>query len=314
MKFFTQVEIPKPIRPIGIHSRVAFIGSCFAESIGQRMRDSGVPALVNPFGVLYNPMSILQVMAQNPTHKSFYMTDDAGRWNCWLTDSHFSASTFEACQAAVLSARGRIFSWQPDTLIITLGTTHYYRLREGREDGHVSSPIIVGNCHKQPQQLFDEMDATLDETVTALDSICQLFPKAQVVFTVSPHRYAKYGMHNSQLAKATLLLAIETVRQQRPGQVAYFPAYEIVLDELRDYRYYAPDMLHPSPVAVDYIWERFSTMWFDEEARRYIVDYEPIRKALQHRPSDADSAEAKAHHDKTLQRLKDLIEKYNIEP
>ncbi|MBQ7443266.1 MAG: GSCFA domain-containing protein [Bacteroidaceae bacterium] len=305
MKLQTQVEIPQPLRRIGLHSRVAFIGSCFAQNIGLRMRQSGIPALVNPFGVLYNPVSILQVMAQNPTLPSLYFEDGSGTWHCWLADSHFNASTLEACQAAILAARGRLFSWQPDTLVCTLGTTRHYRLRSGA--------LVVGNCHKQPGTLFDEVDASLAETATTLDAICQLFPEAQVVFTVSPYRYAKYGFHASQLAKARLLLAVEQVRRQRPEQVTYFPAYELVLDELRDYRFYDADMLHPSPVALDYVWERFVAQWFDDEARRYFIDFEPIRKALQHRPSDPDSAQAQALYEATQQRLRDLMAKYNIE-
>lgn len=304
MKLQTTVEIPRPLRLIGLHSRVAFVGSCFAESIGQRMRQSGIPALVNPFGVLYNPVSILQVMAQNPTRRSLYFDDDQGKWHCWLVDSHFCASTFEACQAGVLSARGRLFSWQPDTLVVTLGTTRYYRRRDG---------LIVGNCHKRPQTEFEEVDATLAETVTALDSICQLFPKAQIVFTVSPYRYAKYGFHASQLAKARLLLAVDEVQRLRPDQVTYFPAYELLLDEMRDYRYYDADMLHPSPVAVDYIWERFVAQWLDDETRRFLIDYDPIRKALQHRPFDPTSPEAGRLYEATQQRMKEIMTKYNIE-
>ncbi|MBR6459373.1 MAG: GSCFA domain-containing protein, partial [Actinomycetaceae bacterium] len=105
---------------------MAFIGSCFAETIGQRMRQSGLPALVNPFGVLYNPMSILQAIAQNPSFDSLYFQDASGRWHCWLADSSFDASTLDACKAGLLSARGRLFAWQPDTIVFTLGTTHFY--------------------------------------------------------------------------------------------------------------------------------------------------------------------------------------------
>lgn len=303
MKLQTNIEIPQPRRLIGIRSRVAFVGSCFAQNIGARMRQSGLPALVNPFGVLYNPLSILQTLTQNPMHEQLYFQDEDHRWHCWLTDSSKNASTLEACQAAVLSARGRLFEWNPDTLVVTLGTNHYYS----------RDALIVGNCHKRPQAEFTESALSVEQSVNALDAICRLFPKAQVIFTVSPYRYAKYGFHESRLSKAVLLLAVDEVLRRRPEQACYFPAYEIQLDELRDYRFYAEDMLHPSPQAVDYIWERFSDRWLDAEAHRYLVDYEPIRRALQHRPDDPESPASIRFREQTQERLHQLLEKYNIE-
>ena len=304
MKLQTTIEITQPQRLIGIRNRVAFLGSCFAENIGNRMRQSGMPALVNPFGVLYNPVSLLHVLTCNPMQDSFYFEDEEGRWHCWLTDSSKNASSLEACRAAVLSARGRLFELNPDTLVITLGTNRCYE-RGG---------TAVGNCHKRPQSEFVERSLTVAQTVEALEALCDLFPHAQVVLTVSPYRYAKYGFHESRLSKAVLLLAVDEVCRRRPCQVAYFPAYEIQLDELRDYRFYAPDMLHPSPQAIDYIWERFVDRCLDAEAHRYLVDFEPIRKALMHRPEDMDSPATARFHEQTRERFKDLMTTYNIEP
>ena len=306
MKLMTPVEIPSLEHPLGLHNRVAFIGSCFAEYIGAKMRQSGLPALVNPMGVLYNPLSILQVLTQDPMCKSLYFEDEEQRWHCWLLDTHFSATTLDACRSAFLAARGRLFSWAPDTLVITLGTNRYYERTDSR--------LIVGNCHKRPQSEFTEKTMGLTQCTATLETLCELFPRARIIFTVSPFRYVKYGFHDSQLAKATLLMAVEAVRQKFPAQVCYFPAYEIQLDELRDYRFYAPDLLHPSEQAVDYIWERFSDRWFDAETRRYLVDYEPIRKALQHRPDDPDSPAARRFREQTQERLRELMTKYNLEP
>lgn len=304
MKLITNVEIPSLKRPIGIHNRVAFIGSCFAEHIGTKMRQGGLAAMVNPFGVLYNPLSILQVFTQNPTCKQLYFQDSDNRWHCWLLDSHFSATSFEACQSAFLSARGRLMSWVPEYLVLTLGTNRYYERTDSR--------LIVGNCHKQPQAEFTEKEMSLTQCIATLETICQLFQRSKIIFTVSPYRYAKYGFHDSQLAKATLLMAIDAVQQKFPEQVTYFPAYEIQLDELRDYRFYGPDMLHPSEQAIDYIWERFSQRWFDDEVHRYLVDYEPIRKALQHRHANPESETAKQLHDQTLAKLQALMSKYGL--
>ncbi len=303
MKLITPVEISSPAQPLGLRNRMAFIGSCFAENIGARMRQSGLPILVNPFGVLFNPLSIFQALTQNPMQEALYFQDEDGRWHCWLTGSHFNASTLEACQAGILSARGRMMEWNPDTIILTLGTTHYYE-RNG---------FVVGNCHKQPKSEFIERAMSLEECVTTLDGICQLFPRTRFIFTISPYRYAKYGFHESRISKATLLLAVDALQQKRPEQVGYFPAYEIVLDELRDYRFYGPDMLHPSEQAIDYIWERFAERFLDDEARRYLYDYEPIRKALAHRPEDPESPAAIRFRQQTQQKLHDLMTKYHIE-
>lgn len=304
MKLITNVEIPSLERRIGLHNKLAFIGSCFAEYIGARMRQSGIAALVNPFGVQYNPLSILQVLTQDPTCKSLYFEDEDQRWHCWLLDSHFSATSREACKSAFLSARGRLFSWNPDTLVLTLGTNHYYE--------RADTKLIVGNCHKRPQTEFVEKQMSLTQCIATLETICQLFQRSRIIFTLSPYRYAKYGFHENQLAKATLLMAIDAVQQKYPEQVFYFPAYEIQLDELRDYRFYGPDMLHPSEQAVDYIWERFSDRWFDDETHRYLMDYEPIRKALQHRPDDSDSPAAQRFREQTRIRLNELTKKYNL--
>lgn len=317
MKLQTTIEIPSPQRLIGLRDRIAFIGSCFAQHIGTHMRQSGMPALVNPFGVLYNPLSILQVLTQNPMYDPLYFEDEDHCWHCWLTDSSKNASTLEACKAALLSARGRLFSLNADVLIITLGTNRYYELKSefvtGGSDEVTNSPLIVGNCHKRPQAEFEEKVLTVEEMTTILDSICQLFPRAQVLLTVSPYRYAKYGFHESRLSKAALLLAVDAIQKKRPEQVGYFPAYEIQLDELRDYRFYAEDMLHPSQQAIEYIWERFAERYLDSEAHRFLTDYEPIRKALMHRPSEPDSAAAIRHQEQTQQRLNDLLAKYNLE-
>ncbi len=269
------------------------------------MRQCGLPALVNPFGVLYNPQSIMQVLTADLMSDQYYFCDDTGRWHCWLADSSKNASTLEACKAAMVSARGRLFEWNPDTVVVTLGTNRCYEL--------ALSGLTVGNCHKQPHATFRERDLSVAEVVTALRHICDVLPRTRFMLTVSPYRYAKYGFHESRLAKAALLLAVEQLRQQRDTQVTYFPAYEIMLDELRDYRFYAADMLHPSDQAIDYIWERFAQHCLDTEAHRYLVDYEPIRRAMAHRPSDPDSAEAQLFRQQTQEHLMALLAKYNIE-
>ena len=261
MDFRTIVDVPRPDFAIGPQENILCVGSCFADSIGRRFAEEKFRATVNPFGVMYNPASILHTVER---------TDCA-----------------------------------PRVAFFTLGTNHVYILNETGE--------IVDNCRKRPQRLFTERELTVDECIgylrQAVDTLAKRDPEVQVVITVSPIRYAKYGYHGSQLSKAALLMAADwMVRMYQ--RCTYFPAYEIVLDELRDYRFYAPDMLHPSQQAVDYIWERLSEAYFSEEAKRFLEEWRPIKEALGHRPFNPDSDEYKAFLQKTHERMAALKERY----
>ena len=177
-----------------------------------------------------------------------------------------------------------------DVAIFTLGTNHIYILKETGE--------IVDNCMKRPQRLFREEQLSVDECADYLSKTVGLLkernPEVKVVFTVSPIRYAKYGFHGSQLSKATLLLAVDKLVSASSGELCYFPAYEIMNDELRDYRFYQPDMLHPSEQAVDYIYELFAETYFSADAKEMVREWQPIKAALAHRPFNPDSEEHKA--------------------
>ena len=177
-----------------------------------------------------------------------------------------------------------------DVVVITLGTNHIYILKETGE--------IVDNCMKRPQKLFREELLSVDECADYLSRTVALLkernPEVKVIFTVSPIRYAKYGFHGSQLSKATLLLAVDKLVSASSGDLAYFPAYEIMNDELRDYRFYQPDMLHPSEQAVDYIYELFAETYFSADAKEMVREWQPIKAALAHRPFNPDSEEHKA--------------------
>lgn len=279
MEFRTLVDIRKQCFTIEPCERMLFVGSCFADSIGRRFRDEGFPVTVNPYGTMYNPVSILHTVTR------------------WIAE-----------QAGDVT-------W-PHTVFFTLGTNHVYRLKETGE--------IVDNCQKRPAALFQEEQLSVEQCADALkQAIGQLRrrqPDVQVVLTVSPIRYRKYGYHESQLSKATLLLAAERVvsddshdRQHAPGstqRVAYFPSYEIVMDELRDYRFYAADMLHPSAQAVEYIWERLVDSYFSPAAKDYLAEWRPLKQALAHKPFNPDSAEYRAFHEQTLSKLAEFKKKY----
>ena len=196
----------------------------------------------------------------------------------------------------------------PRVAFLTLGTNHVYRLKATGE--------IVDNCQKRPQSLFQEEELGVAQCADCLHRAVRVLqernPDVHVVLTVSPIRYRKYGYHESQLSKATLLLAINELFTDYPAtrHLHYFPAYEIVMDELRDYRFYAPDMLHPSAQAVDYVWERLVAACFSAEAKAFLDEWRPLRQALGHRPFRPDAAEYRALMDKTMLKVEELRKRY----
>lgn len=282
MEFRTIVEIPHASFEIMPCEEVLLVGSCFAEGIGRKFKENGFPAITNPFGTMYNLASILHTIK---------------RLLC-------SESSEEHLQAI------------PRIVFLTLGTNHVYRLKETGE--------IVDNCEKRPASLFQEEELTVGQCADYLRETVELLksynPEVQVVLTVSPIRYRKYGYHESQLSKATLLLAVRQIcqascssydsRTSLTSQTSYFPAYEVMMDELRDYRFYAADMLHPSEQAIDYIWERLNDWCFSTEAKSFMEEWRPIRQALSHRPFHPESEEYHRFKAQTQTRLKALQNKY----
>lgn len=262
MQFRTQVKIPPYPFSIPPCAKMLFVGSCFAQSMGERFLAEKFRATVNPYGVMYNPASILHTVSR--------------------------------CESSA------------DFAVLTLGTNHVYRLKETDE--------IVDNCQKRPQSLFREEVLSIDECVgflsQAVDSLVKRNPDIKVIITVSPIRYAKYGFHESQLSKAVLLLSANEMEKRYAGKVFYFPAYEIVNDELRDYRFYASDMLHPSEQAVEYIWECFSVSLFGADTLQFLKEWQPIREAINHRPFNPDSDAYMEFVNNTLVKVRALKQKY----
>ena len=199
-------------------------------------------------------------------------------------------------------------SFVPDYAILTLGTNRVYILKESNE--------IVDNCRKQPQNLFREEQLSIEECVNylslAIDRLIELNKDIKIIVTVSPIRYAKYGFHGSQLSKATLLLASQQLLELYPDRIEYFPAYEIVNDELRDYRFYAADMLHPTEQAVDYIWERFSETYFSQLTADFIVEWRPLKQALAHKVLNATSNDFIKFKQSSIEKLNSIAEKYPL--
>ena len=311
MQLFTPVALPPAPFRLTPASRVLTLGSCFAQHIGQHIA-AALPdghALVNPFGPLYAPQVIAHhlrlLLDTAPLPDATYFEGVEGMWhNRWFS-THVSSVELATCRSLTTDAlsAARDLLRHADVLVLTLGTDRCYRLPDGR---------LVANCPKQPAATFTEHAADV-ETLTsdlrhALDGLRALRPELQVVWTVSPYRYAKYGLHASQLAKARLLLAVDALCATDERSV-YFPAYELLLDELRDYRYYARDLLHPSDTAVELIGERFADWCFAPALHTFARERARLLRAHQHRPlhpeSDAHRAfRAKLRHEAELFKAK----------
>lgn len=270
MEFRTKVDIEEPSWRVDIADRLLFVGSCFADNIGKRFAEEQFAATINPYGVMYNPVSVLHTVER-------------------------------------LAEKGESY----DVAFLTFGTNHIYILKETGE--------VVDNCQKRPQRLFDEQQLSVEECAgymqQTIEVLRRMNPAVRVVLTVSPIRYAKYGYHGSQLSKATLLLATHEVcgGAAKYGETYYFPSYEVVVDELRDYRFYNEDMLHPSQQAVEYLWERIGESLLTERTLQYLEEYRPIKQALNHRPFNAESEEYKAFRQQTIEKLQHLNNKYKIQ-
>lgn len=310
MNFYTQLTYAKPSFLFSYKNPVLLIGSCFVENIGTRMTDLKFQTDVNPFGTLYNPASIshaLRRLIQSQPYEDKELFSAGGMFHSFDHHSRFSALTAEACLTQIntrleYSAR---FLRQCQRLVVTWGTSWIYREKE--------SGKIVGNCHKLPDWCFIRQRLSVDEIVDDWKSLLQelrsINPELKVLFTVSPIRHWKDGAHGNQLSKASLLLAIDELNRLFPEQTSYFPSYEIMMDELRDYRFYADDMLHPSTQAIEYIWEQFVAYEVDPESQNILKDCLEIQKAIAHKPFNPDSEAYRKFILQTLLKIDRLNEK-----
>ena len=241
----TEIEILKSPWQLTPDSRILLVGSCFTDEIGAKMLAHGLHADCNPTGVLYNPLSIVQSLNGD---MRIELVEHDGLFHSMSHHGSFSGVDSEQVLRRCLESQAQLHLAleQADGVFVTFGTAYvYYRNNQ-----------VVANCHKLPEREFTRERLTVEQIVTAWRPLIRTMPDKHWVFTVSPIRHRRDGLHQNQLSKAVLLMAIDQLQQEFPGQVTYFPAYEIVLDELRDYRFYADDLVHPSSAAVEYIWER----------------------------------------------------------
>ena len=308
MEFRTPVEWHEKLVEFKYSDHVLLMGSCFAENVGKLLLDSKFSCDVNPFGVLYNPLSIVRALRQILEGKS-YAGDDLffsdGQWHSWMHHSSFSAPSSDECLCRINGRMDKAKTALPGTewLVMTWGTAYVYE-----KDGDV-----VGNCHKQPDKLFVrrllDVDTICREWSDTLRMIKRQFPAFKVLLSVSPIRHLKDGLHGNQISKSVLLLAAERLCSELDF-CHYFPSYEIMMDELRDYRFYAEDMAHPSSLAVRYIWERFCEMYMREDTRRVMKQWEEIRRGLSHRPFDAKSEAYRRFLSQLVLKMEELKEKF----
>lgn len=308
--FQTKIKIPRSAINISYHDSLMTLGSCFAENMGSKLSDAYFMVEVNPFGVLYNPVSIqnsVELLLQKEIFTAKDLFENRSLWQSFSHSSLFSDISAEGCLGKINSRfnNAKEFLKKANFLVITFGTAWVY---EERKSGRV-----VSNCHKLPSSEFIRKRLTVDEIVSSysglITNLQTLFPDLQIVFSVSPIRHWKDGAHENNISKSTLLLAIDSL-QKEFSQVHYFPAYEIQLDELRDYRFYSADMLHTSEVAVDYIWERFSETYFSKETLSIKKQLEQLKADLQHRPMFPESEEYKAFMKSTKKRKEKILDEY----
>lgn len=312
IRFRTVVEIPEFKKKMGYRHQSLMIGSCFTENIGTYLQELCFPVMVNPFGILYNPISIVNSLGHLLSGKSFTEQDlfySNGLYNSFSHHSRFSGSdpvsTLARINTQTTDASNILKKCQ--LLFITFGTSWVFK--------HKLNGVVVSNCHKLPATTFDRYRLSVSQIteswIPLIDEMKKLNPDLHLIFTVSPIRHLKDGAHDNQLSKSTLIIAIEELITHFGAEViSYFPAYELVLDELRDYRFYAADMTHPSEVAVDFIREKFFSTIMDKEAINVSTELEKILPALKHKVLNSNYKDYFSFIENQIEKTNQLQIKY----
>ena len=307
MQFRTKIPILQSNFKIDYNAKIVSLGSCFAVNMAEKFDYVKFENTCNPFGILFHPLAIEKLIDFAVSRKQFTEKDvffHSERWHCFDVHSDLSNSSKDELianlNAIVVSTKLQLQS--ASHIIITYGTSWVYR--------NLESNTIVANCHKVPQAAFSKeilSVETIEKSIqNSLDLIQKINPKVNFIFTVSPVRHLKDGFVENQLSKAHLITAIHQILQSaicNLQSAIYFPSYEIMMDELRDYRFYAEDMIHPNQIAIDYIWQRFSETFISEESHSIMKEVETIQKGLAHRPFNSNSES----HQQFLSKLQDKM-------
>lgn len=300
MQLTTPVDI-STIAHYAYEDSFLLIGSCFTSNIARKMRQAYMQVCENPFGELYNPLSVAECLRWLQTGDTFtagHLVSHDGLCHSMLHHGSFSMpdqqQTLDRINTELQNARLFVRNAKRLHIVITFGSAYVYQ-RLGQ---------VVGNCHKLPADEFSVHRLSVGEIIDCWQPLISRWDNADFLFTVSPIRHKAYGMHGNQLGKAALLLAVEQL------EVPYFPAYEIMLDELRDYRFYAADMLHPSETAVDYIWQRFTQSCFSLQAQQQIAEAETVNRLVNHRMLHPGTNRAQQYEQLKQQKINNLKQQY----
>ncbi|PIF33192.1 GSCFA family protein [Flavobacterium sp. 9] len=314
MQFRTQIPISKANNPIDYNSKVLSFGSCFAENMAEKFDYFKFQNTTNPFGIIFNPVSIEKIISRI-IKEEFYTEKDVffynERWHSYEVHSDLSNSDreelLETLNKAITETSKQLK--EASHIIITYGTSWIYR--------NIESDQIVANCHKVPQKQFIKellpVEVIQKSIQNTIDLIQVLNPNVNFVFTVSPVRHIKDGFAENQLSKSHLFAGLHHNLQSKINnlKLEYFPSYEIMMDELRDYRFYAEDMLHPNQVAIDYIWHKFSENYISENSILTMQEVEEIQKSLRHRSFNPESEQHQKFLAKLQQKIKIIEDKWS---
>ena len=293
MKLYTSVDIAPSARQIGYGDKILLLGSCFADNIGAKFAEHYFQATINPFGTLYNPASIAAAITNVGNSQ---LVEHNGLWHSMMHHGAFSDKDKEQLIARCEQSRALLQRalMEASTVVVTFGTAWVYEM-EGQ---------VVANCHKLPANRFTRRCLTVNEIVEMWQPIVASMPDKHWIFTVSPIRHVKDGLHANQISKAILLQAVDILGQ------SYFPSYEIMMDELRDYRFYAEDMVHPSAVAVEYIWQRFVDTYTNKDTQKEMRVLNQLWRDNQHRMLHPDTDEARTFLQRLAERKAQLQQRY----
>ena len=302
--FRTEILKQKAEISISHKDNIMFMGSCFAENIGEKLTEYKFTTNVNPFGILFNPVSIAQNL--NILTDTFLFQESNlhffhGEWFSFLHHGKFSHPNREKCLEIINEklVSSRFFLQKTNFLILTLGTTIAYRYKGN----------IVANCHKIPQKEFEKQILNIQDIVSnltnSIEKIKKINKDIQLIFTVSPVRYIRDNMIGNTLSKASLIVAVHELIRCIENSY-YFPSFEIMMDDLRDYRFYNEDMVHPSPQAIDYIWKNFSYTFFDEQTLNLNKTIKNILLAINHRIKNPDLEESKQFKEIQIKKIEQI--------
>ena len=299
MKFHTQFAINKLTSPISHLHKLMLVGSCFTENIGEKLKKMKFSVLGNPAGILFNPISVAQTLTnciENKivTESAIFQYNEA--WHSWDHHSRFSSYDAKECLDGInqSTAQSHTYLKQANYLVITLGSAWVYELTEKAMGNKVG--YIAANNHKAPSDWFSKRLLSVDQTLAMLDNVLyRLFkfnPTIQIIFTISPVRHLREGVIENNRSKAVLIQAVHNL-VDKFNQLYYFPAYELVIDDLRDYRFYAEDLVHPNYQATQYVWEKLVSACMTEQTQALMKEIADINLAFQHKPFNQQSHQ---HH------------------